>query len=410
MAGVDHTRANVDIRSIFSFTKRKMEDAYTKFMENPAISGCIILSTCNRMEFYVSTRGEHNVSPLELLFDYLGVGIEDYSSYFQTLSHKDAVRHLFRLSSGLESKIMGEDQILTQVGDALMYARQHYATDHTLEVLFRLAVTAGKLVKTQTDLSTADRSVIHVALDLLKEKGIEVAGKKCMVIGNGMMGKLSAQTLQDYGGDVTVTVRQYTNGLVQIPKGCSRINYKDRLELLPQCDIIVSATSSPNFTLCKADLEKLRPDHKIPLIDLAVPRDIEPEINDLDQFDIYDIDSFEIGAKTEKFQTNIQKAEDILLEQETEFYDWYEGRDLVPLIDELKQKAGDDVNIRLTQTYKKLSMTSEEKNELSVHIGEAVEHMMNRLLFETRARLSDETFLECAEAVSHTFRHWNLHK
>ncbi len=411
MAGIDHTRANVDIRGIFSFTKKEMEAAYKYFMTKDSIAGCIILSTCNRMEFYVSTRGDREVSPIRLLFEYLDVEEEEvYAELFSERSHRDAVHHLFRLTAGLESKIMGEDQILTQVGDAMDFARLNYATDHTLEVLFRLAVTAGKQVKTRANLSTADRSSIHAAIDLLKEEGIDIAGKKCLVIGNGMMGKLSALTLKEQGADVTVTVRQYISGVVQIPRGCERINYKERYGLIPDMDIIVSATTSPNYPLTKKELEKLNVDHVIPLIDLAVPRDVEPDIKELPDYRIYDIDSFQIGAKTEKFKENIRIAEGVLLEEEEEFYNWYEGRDIVPIIQKLKEQAGEDVNIRLIQTYKHLSLEDKEKEELTQEVDAAVQHMMNRLLFETRARVSDETFIECIEAIGHTFRHWNLHK
>ena len=163
-------------------------------------------------------------------------------------SGEEAVKHLFYLAGGLKSQILGEDQILTQIKDALNLSREHYASDGVLEVLFRMAATAGKKIKTEVPLAHGNPSVIHQALSSLREQGYDVQGKTCMVIGNGEMGKVAAQTLREAGGEVTVTVRQYRSGIVEIPAGCSRINYGERLDFLPKCDLAVSATASPNYT------------------------------------------------------------------------------------------------------------------------------------------------------------------
>ena len=118
--------------------------------------------------------------------------------------------------------------------------------------------------------------MIHQALSSLREQGYDVQGKTCMVIGNGEMGKVAAQTLKEAGGEVTVTVRQYRSGIVEIPAGCSRINYGERLDFLPKCDLAVSATASPNYTLREEQLKELDISKPLLLLDLAVPRDIEP--------------------------------------------------------------------------------------------------------------------------------------
>ena len=130
------------------------------------------------------------------------------------------------------------------------------------------------------------------AVSMLKEQGYEIQGKTCMVIGNGEMGKLAAQTMQRAGAAVTVTVRQYRSGMVTIPKGCARINYGERMDLLPKCHVVVSATASPNFTLTRELLGEADLTHDIIFIDLAVPRDIEPAIGEMEHVTLYDIDDF----------------------------------------------------------------------------------------------------------------------
>ena len=402
MAGIDHTRAALDVRSVFSFTKKMTEDASRRLMEMPGIKGCVILSTCNRMELWLSTERGAEPDPVGLLCDYLHVDAEMYRELFTVRKGEEAVTHLFRLSAGLESMIIGEDQIITQVGDAVALARSLYATDHALEVLFRLAVTGGKKVKTEVDLSTADSSVIHTALRVLGLQGISVSGKKCMVIGNGMMGKLSAQTLMEHGADVTVTIRQYHSGVVDVPQGCHRVNYEDKLAVLPECDFVVSATTSPNYTLRKNELEPLVMDHPVCLIDLAVPRDIEQSIQTLPWATLYDIDSFHIDRKSGKLRKNLEKAEVILQEEEKEFYEWYGGQDIVPRIQKLREVTAVDVGGRMTPVMKKIALEDVQKQKLEKEIEGASGRMMNRLLFGMRSRLTEEVFAECLRAMEET--------
>ncbi len=404
MAGIDHTKANLDVRSVFSLTKKKMAQAYEAFLQRPGIDGCVLLSTCNRMEIWLSGSEEAVGDPVYLLCEFLNVDPEMYTVYFRVRTGESAVSHLFRLAAGLESRIIGEDQILTQVGDALVYARSCAATDHTLEVLLRLAVTAGKRVKTETVLSTADRSVIHTALKQLEGEGITVEGKTCMVIGNGMMGRLTAQTLLEHGADVTVTVRQYRSGIVDIPRECKRINYDDRMQLFPECDLVFSATSSPNYTLRLEQMENLSMDHIMPMIDLAVPRDIEPEIGRLPWARLYDIDSFHIDLEASRtLKENLKKAEEILEEEKKEFYDWYEGRDLVPRIQHMKETIGKDVRGRMVPALRQAHLEKEEKAAMEESIARASSNMMNRLLFGLKEKLSDQEFAHCLDAMEEMF-------
>ncbi|MBR5931666.1 MAG: glutamyl-tRNA reductase [Lachnospiraceae bacterium] len=400
MIGVDHNKADLDVRSVFSFTSKRIADALEFFMGQKNVSGCVMIATCNRTELWLSTSGELEESPIQMLCDHIEVDRDKYEQFFIERQNKEAVSHLFRLAAGLESKIVGEGQILTQIGDAAAFARSCYATDNTMEVLFRMAVTAGKRVRTEADLSTADRSVIHTALDNLREEGITVEGKKCMVIGNGMMGRLSAQTLMDQGADVTVTVRKYHSGVVDIPFGCSRINYEERYELLPSCDMIVSATSSPNYTLTLEELKNISVDHPIPLIDLAVPRDVEPEAAELSWASLYDIDSFHIDIRSEKFKQNLEKAEAILDEEKEHFREWYEGKDIVPLIQSLKKQAGGDVSARMTPFLRHTSLEPIQKEELVNEVEGASERMMNHLLFGLKSKLSDSMFRELLDSMA----------
>lgn len=411
MIGIDHTRASIDVRTVFSFTKKAIGEVLTRWKELPSLSGCVILSTCNRMELWASTE-EEDLDLYALLCSEKQVDPEQYRDYIVCRKDREAVQHLFELSCGLQSRILGEDQIITQVKDALVLARDQFATDNVLEVLFRMAVTAAKKVKTDVVLSDANSSAIHGAVHSLKDKGYVFDGKTCMVIGNGEMGKLSANVFREQGANVTVTVRQYRSGVVEIPIGCERIDYGKRLELLPRCDYVVSATASPNYTLTREQIEALQLQKDVVMIDLAVPRDIEVAIGELEHVTLYDIDAFQADHTSEQVKENILKAEEILNGQITEFFDWYEGRDVIERIQVIKQQATEDFHLRIQKQVRELHRTAESEapqeleqiDALQQYIEQAAGKVINKMIFGMKAQLSDAAFRECIEAMGDVFQ------
>lgn len=407
MIGIDHSKANIDVRCVFSFTKKQMAEVLPQIKEQKGIHGCVMISTCNRMELWVSCEEELEFSLCELLCRLRKVRLDVYEPYFTERKDKEAVTHLFSLSCGLKSRILGEDQIITQVKDSLSFAREQYVTDNVLEVLFRMAVTAAKKVKTKVTLAIANQSVIHQAIQVLQQKGYQIAGKKCMVIGNGAMGKLAASTLQQAGADVTVTVRQYRSGIVDIPRECKRIDYGNRMELFPKCDMVVSATASPNYTLKRECVDQVEITHEMILLDLAVPRDIETSVGEIDKIQLFDIDDFHIDIQSEQLQENIEKAQKILNEQMEEFYQWYECRDVIPKIQEIKEKAVEDFSWRMQKIVRELPMTEQKREELKGQMNSAAGKVIAKLLFELRGNVSQENFRECVETLSHLYTEEN---
>ena len=400
MIGIEHSFGSVVICAKFSFTKKRAIEAMKKLKEEHGILGCIILSTCNRMEVWVSMQDDEEISLYDFLCKEKEVEKDEYQDYFIKRENEEAVRHLFYLTSGLKSQILAEDQIITQVKDALTLARDAYCTDNVLEVLFRMAVTAAKKVKTEVTFSRANTSVIHQAMERLKNQGFSFEGKTCMVIGNGEMGKVTALALKEAGADVTVTVRQYRSGVVNIPQGCKRINYGERMELLPDCDLVVSATASPNYTLTKENFEEIKLDAaSVVLIDLAVPRDIDPEVGKLQNVSLYDIDSFRIDVASPKLQASMQKAGEILDDQMKEFYDWFNGRDIFPRIEEIKADAVEDLNLRITKILKKTPMEQKDRESLLRAIDTAAGKVVNKMIFGLRDSLEQEAFLDCVEGL-----------
>lgn len=399
MIGIDYHKASVDIRAYFSFTKKNAAETMERLKKEQGILGCILLSTCNRMEIWISTKESWKGSLYEFLCREKNVDPLELRDYFTERKDEEAVEHLFYLTSGLKSQILAEDQIITQVKDALTLSREAYCTDNVLEVLFRTAIAAAKKVKTEVSFSRGNSSVIHQAIQKLEKQGFYLQGKTCMVIGNGEMGKVTALALKEAGADVTVTVRQYRSGMVNIPNGCERINYGDRMELLPKCDLVVSATASPNFTVTKQLMEEADIQKKVVLIDLAVPRDIEPMVGILPNVTLYDIDSFKINNISPEMQNSLEQAGKILAQQQEEFYNWYQGHDLIPRIHDIKKDAARDLSLRIRKTLQKADMEDADRQNLLEAIEAAAEKSINKMIFGLRDCLGEEEFKNCVEGL-----------
>ena len=399
MIGIDYHLADVDIRAVFSFTKKSAAEAMEKLIQKPGIRGSVILSTCNRMEFWASLDKTYEGSLLDELCSLKGVHTEEYGRYFVERSGKEAVNHLFHLTCGLKSMILAEDQIITQVKDALSLARETYSTDNVLEVLFRKAVTAAKRVKTEVVFTHASATAVDRAVEMLHNQGFDLKGRTCMVIGNGEMGKLAAQTLAMHGADVTVTVRQYRSGVVNIPRGCSRINYGERMELFPHCDLVVSATSSPNYTIRRELFtDEIQMDHPMYLIDLAVPRDIETEVGKMQNITLYDIDDFKIMVQDAN-EESIARTETILKEEIEDFYGWYDCRDLIPRIQEIQADAVTDLNLRIQKIIRRLPLPEEEQRKLLGSIDTAAGKVVGKMMYGLRDYLDSTQFRECLDGL-----------
>lgn len=399
MIGIDHDRAPVDVRAQFAFTKKNAGEAMEEMKKCAGIYGCIILSTCNRLEIWASHEEEQEPDLYLNLCRMKNIDKNLYREYFTIRTDEEACDHLFHLAGGLKSQILGEDQILTQIKDALNLAREHFTTDSVLEVLFRMAVTAGKKIKTEAPLAHGNPSVIHLALQMLEKQGFTVKNKICMVIGNGEMGKVAAHTLRDAGANVTVTVRQYRSGMVSIPVGCSRINYGERMEFMPKCDLVVSATASPNLTLRKELFAGVPLKEELILLDLAVPRDIDPALKELEGVSLYDMDSFRVDALSEEETKSLEKAEKIVAEQKEEFFQWLNGRDIIPRIQEIKNEAVEDLNLRIEKIFKNTIVDADEREQLKNAVDTAAGKVVNKLIFGLRDSLNQEAFLACVEGL-----------
>lgn len=384
MSGLEHSLAPIHLRERLSFTKLQNAEMIGKIYDFPHISGCVLLSTCNRTELYLSCTEE--VNPGELLCKAAGMEYTQYQQMFVTHSGQQAVQHLMEVSAGLRSRIWGEDQIISQVRDAISIARQAHTTDPVLETLFRFAISAGKEVRTKARLTAVSSSAASMAVALIKEKLGPLTHKKAMVIGNGEMGRLAASLLQKEGCDVLVTLRSYRHGETIVPPGCGVVPYDERMQHMNGMDILISATTSPHYTVTADQLSSLSHPPVI-AVDLAIPRDIQPEAGNLPGLSLYNID--DLGSFLEN-RTVPENVSAILQTQMNNFYRWLGYKDCMGSVDSLKQAIIQRL-LRTGQLNEEMSV--EEIIELSV--GKTVDLLVSGLA----ERITSENLEKCESKI-----------
>ncbi len=384
MSGLEHSLALISLREQLSFTKLQTAEMARKLREFPHVSGCVLLSTCNRTELYLSCTQE--VNPGELLCQAAGAEYTPYREAFVTRSGKEAVEHLMEVAAGLRSRIFGEDQIISQVKGAIAIAREAGATDSILETLFRSAISAGKEIRAKVRLTSVPTSAASMAVALLKEKLGELKGKKALVIGNGEMGRLSASLLLQAGCQVAVTLRTYRHGETIVPPGCGVVPYDERFQHMEGCGILLSATTSPHYTVTVEQLDEI-PSPPAVMVDLAIPRDIQPEVGQLSGISLYNID--DLGSYLEN-RTVPQEVTDILRAQMENFYRWLNYKDCMTSVESLKQAI---VNRILTAKELNEELTEAEIIELSVN------KTVDLLVTGLAERITSENLVKCESKI-----------
>lgn len=389
MVGIDFRRASIAQREPVALVQGQVEALLPVLRRTDGVLGCVLLATCNRTELYLHT--ERPMRALPVLTGAMGLSDAEYTPLSVCREGEAAITHLMEVAAGLQSQIFGDDQILTQVKTAAATARKAGAIDSVLDTLFRHAVTAGKRVKTETKLVGVPASAAHSAVQRAAAFfGGELTGKRAVVIGNGEMGRLAAGLLVGAGCRVTVTLRTYRHGQTIVPAGCATHAYDDRFALLDGADLVVSATTSPHYTLTCAQAAQLR---RLPglLIDLAMPRDLDEEIGALPGAVVWNLD--DLGQLADENAPDRAKARAIAAEERAEFQAWYAYRQALPVIAALKDAAFDRVQ------YDKRYAGLTEDGDLEGMAALAVNKTIDLLLGGMKEIVSAERLAACLAQI-----------
>lgn len=346
LISISHRSAPLPVRELFAFSGEVQIALMRQMLERGFASECIIISTCNRTEVYTySGCPASNYTDMQnLLLEFADAAdVESIGDHIRFYSDTKAIRHLLRVTAGLDSMVMGEDQILGQVKRAHDQAREAGTCGVYLNTLFRFAVTAAKKVKTQTDLSRTTVSTATMAVKAAEQTFGSLQGRKVMLIGaSGQIGSTVLKNLQCISG---VKVYITSRNIDQAHKDKHRrityevMEYENRYDLADEMDVIISATSSPHYTLTWEKLSKcLKTVKPRVLVDLAVPIDIEAKTEQLPGIRRYDIDDFRELAKfnNEKKQHEALAADQILEESRLDFERWMVFQQALPEIQRLK--------------------------------------------------------------------------
>lgn len=397
LAGINHRTAPVEIREQFALSEEKIGEAITALKKNPLFQEALILSTCNRVELYaVVGSTEEGCDALKNFFITLSHLPQDaVASALYIYTAKNCLKHLFRVSSSLDSMIIGEPQILGQLKDAFDLAMLHKSTGVILNKVFKKAISVAKRVRTETKIAENAVSISFAAVELAKKIFGKLDQKSVMLVGAGEMATLSARHFISNGvRSIFIANRSYerTLELASEYNGIP-VRFEDFVVEMAQSDIVLCSTGAPHYLIGPADVSKViaaRQNRPIFFIDISVPRNIDPTINKIDNVFLYDIDDLKLSveANLRSREAEALKAEEIITEEVEHITRWFKSLDAVPMIVALKEMA-EEIRVReMQRTLDRLGTLTPEQREA---ISGLTLSIVSKLLHRPLTILKEET-------------------
>lgn len=389
--GVNHRTAPVEVR------ERLACDLGQLLSVGAPEGDLALLSTCNRLELYACSSSDPALAEEAMasqLAAATGVAVEEFAEHLYTRRGWDAATHLLRVATGLDSLVLGEPQILGQVTDTFMQATEAGVLGHCLTQLFRAAIRAGKRARSETAISANPASISSVALALAQQHAGDLRQQRVLVIGVGEMGRLTLKALSHRGaGCVEVVNRTFAKaeGAASALGGCA-YPLENLAERLALADVVIAATGSPQPLLTAklvADALAQRPQRPLLLVDLAVPRDIDPAVGSLPGVRLYDVDDLR-GSLDEALaarEGEVPGVETIIAEEVAALQNAYQEMSVRPLIKELRGKAE---RIRQREMERTLRNLGEIDDATLRHIHKLSQALVNQLLHEPTLYLKEK--------------------
>ncbi|MHC4741293.1 MAG: glutamyl-tRNA reductase [Planctomycetota bacterium] len=343
--GLNHKTAPVEIREKLAFDAAQTSEALCELKSRFSGAEFVLISTCNRVEVY--SAGEE-VDPDRLaLFvsEFHGLEIDEFEDYLYSYENEDAVRHLLTVASSLDSLVVGEAQIIGQVKESYRLACAAKTAGKVLNRLFHAAFATSKKVYTTTAISTGRVSVAGVAVELAGQLFSDIAAAKAVVIGAGEMGQLIVQHLIHSGGrDITVVNRSFDRGQKVAEQYGIKVKPWEQLnEELTEADIVIASATTQDYLFRKDSFKEVAARRKksmMLIIDIAVPMNFEPAINDLEDVYLYSVDDLSqvVEQNREARKRDVARGMEVVFEYVGEFMEWFGARDVGPMIGRMKEQ------------------------------------------------------------------------
>ena len=395
VVGLNYRTAPVEVRERFTFAGQELPKAIEMLKRTTSVMECVIIATCNRTELYAVVDRHvlcgHYIR--HFMEQWFGTPRETFTKYLYMYEDEAAIRHLFRVACGLDSMIIGETQILGQVRDAFLLAQREGATGTLFNTLFRQAITVGKRAHTETAIGESAVSVSYAAVELGKRIFGGFGGKTALIIGAGKMGELTAKHLNASGiGRVLVANRTLERAADFAARlGGEPLGLDEAAVRLAEADVVISSTGSREYVLTKEQVERamrLRPSRPLFLIDIAVPRDLDPAIADIPNVFLYDIDDLEdiVESNLEQRRREAVKIEAMIGEELAAFLNWYKTLGVVPLIRALQEKAARIHEETMRSLMNKLPDLTEQERRV---IRKMTKRIVNQMMHDPILRIKE---------------------
>lgn len=372
LLGLSHKTACVELREKLACSKDDAVSLLDRLKSEDCLLEAYVLSTCNRFEIVVVCESAVLAaeSVKSVVSDFRNIPLSDFEGAFYSYTGDEAVKHIFRVGAGLDSLVLGEPQILGQIKDAYHLAVARKSSGMILNRLFHRAFQTAKRIRTETGIGGSAVSISYAAIELAKKIFGSLEGRRVLMIGAGEMAELAvAHLIRQKVGQVTVANRTLSRAVDLASKfGGNAASIEELPSLLVDADIILSSTGAPGFVIerdvAKSAMKK-RGNKPAFFIDIAVPRDIDPEINRLTNAYVYDIDDLKgvIDENLESRGKEAVKGERIVDEASIKFRKWLNGLDIVPTIVALKSRLEDIADFELTRTLPNLKSLTEDEQE-----------------------------------------------
>ena len=387
--GLNHKSASIDIRERFSFTPDTSALLIRRIKKISNINEVIVISTCNRTEIYVdSLSGSQDLSEWLNLDNDLKV----FSEHMYVHEEEDAIEHLFKVVSGLDSMVIGESEVLGQVKNSYRVALENKTIDSKLKRLFEYSFSVAKNVRSNTDIGGNAISFMYTSILLIKKVFSDIYKKKCLLIGAGEMTQLALKYLKSNNvNNITICNRNEEKGKkLANENNCGYSHLNNLTNIIHEHDIIITSTSSTLPLIGKGNIENAlqrRSNKSIVIIDLGVPRDVEYQIKKLDNVYLYTIDDLgDIIEKNYKIRENsIKEAEDIIKFKIIEYKNWLSENNSSEIIRNYRDYV-DDITNGIVIKAKKMSKNGDDVNEIIKYVAESLK---NKLAHETTIKLKE---------------------
>jgi len=394
--GLNHKTAPVAVREKFSLSPEVIREGLKKLYKYEHLREAVVLSTCNRSEIYaVVRRGSGNV-----LASFWGdlnnteCSPEFFEQYTYKYEDEDCIEHLLRVTSSLDSLVIGEGQILSQVKHAYAIAQAAGATSTILNLMFNRAIAAGKRVRTETRIAFNAVSVSYAAVELAKGTFGDFSHCSVLLFGAGKMAELTATHLMSQGLKKLYVANRHIERAIQLADkyGGTAVDLNDVFGLLDQVDIIITSTGAPHYVIYKREMMHVmaaRRDKQLMLIDIAVPRDVEPEVGCLPGVKLFNIDDLEavVDDNLQERQREAIRAQQIIQEEVDALLERFNYLSMQPVMAQLTDKADFIRERELKRAMRKLPDISEEEYK----VMERMTHMIVRKLLRDPMRMVNNT-------------------